>query len=202
MGRWLITLAFALLPALARADEREWRAGVGGGGTVVSARAGGADGTGLGFGARARLGYGLSDTIELSMVAAYLRASDIAFSAATLGGQTGNLFADVSTFTVGAELRWTPGVGFARAFERTGPYLAGRAGASVVLRTSQQVFTASSLLLLDADDDLRIAPFTDGAVGVEHRFGDHFFIAAELEAFVCFEQRSVAITVEAAWAWY
>src|SRR5512147_2447788 len=104
MGRWVAIVALALLPAFARADDREWRAGIGGGGMVVSAHAGGADGTGLGFGARARLGYGLSDIIELGLVAGYVRASDVAFNAATLEGQTGNLFAHVSTFTLSAEL--------------------------------------------------------------------------------------------------
>jgi hypothetical protein len=62
------------------------------------------------------------------------------------------------------KLRWTQGVRFARAFERTGPYLTGRAGAALALRTSQQVFTAASLLLLDADADIRITPFAGGAV--------------------------------------
>jgi len=204
MRRWVIILLLgvALLPALARADEREWRVGIGGGGTVVNARAGGADGTGIGFGARGRLGYGLSDTIELGLVAGYARASDIAFEAATLEGQTGTLFADVSTFTLGAELRWTPGLGLSRAFGRTGPYIAARAGAALALRTSQQVFTATNLLLLDAQDDLRLAAFAGGALGLEHRFGDHFFLAAELAASFGGDLRSFSVTGEAAWAWY
>jgi len=204
MGRFVILLlvGLVLLQAVARADEREWRVGIGGGGTVVNARAGGVDGTGIGFGARGRLGYGLSDTIELGLVAGYARASDIAFDSATLEGQTGKLFADVSTFTFGAELRWTPGLGFARAFERTGPYMSARAGGALALRTSQQLFTATNLLLLDARDDLHISAFAGGALGVEHRFGDHFFLAAELAASTSVDERSLAFTAEAAWAWY
>lgn len=200
MARWVLVLA--LLPALAAADESEWRVGIGGGGTLVNARAGGAEGTKLGFAARTRLGYGLSETIELGLVSGYVRASDIRFDEATLEKQAGTLFADISTFSLGAEVRWTPGLGLARAFERTGPYIAARAGAGLALRTSQQVFTETNLLLLDAGDDLHVAAFAGTALGVEHRFGDHFFVATELEAAVGVEHRSLSLTMEAAWAWY
>lgn len=200
MARWI--LAFALLPAVAGADESEWRAGIGGGGTVVNARAGGAEGSGPGFGARVRLAYAISDMIELGLLAGYTRVADIAFDSATLDGQTGRLFANLSTFTLAAELRWTPGIALARAFERTGPYVAVRAGATLALRTSQQVFTSTSLLLVDAGDDLHIVPVAGGALGVEHRFGDRFFLAAELSAGLGATVRSFSLTAEAAWAWY
>jgi hypothetical protein len=116
--------------------------------------------------------------------------------------QAGKLFADVSTFSMGAEVRWTPGLGLARAFERTGPYVAARAGAALLVRTSQQLFTASGLLILDANDDRRIAAFAGAALGVEHRFGDHFFLAAELAACLGVDERELGLTAEAAWVWY
>jgi hypothetical protein len=125
----------AVVPALGWADQSEWRIGAGGGAIVVDARIGGADGIGIGYEARARLGYGLSNTFELGLVGGYAHAADVAVNGATLEGQTGNLFTNLSTVSLAAELRWTPGVGLARAFERTGPYLAARAGGALVVRT-------------------------------------------------------------------
>ena len=204
--RWLV-MSVALsgvvsLSGIARGDGGEWRIGAGGGVTVMDARAGGAGGTGVGYGAHGRLGYGLSNTFELGLVGGYSHASDISFEGAALEGQSGKLFADLSTASIGAELRWTPGVWLARAFERTGPYIAARAGASLVIRTSQQLFTESSLLLVAPSDDLHLAPFAGAALGVEHRLGDHLFVAAELGGVATPESRDVALTLEVAWSWY
>ena len=108
----------------------------------------------------------------------------------------------MTTINLGAELRWTPGVGLARAFERTSPYVAARAGAALVMRTSQQLFTEGGLLILAASDDRHLTPFAEAALGVEHRFGDHLFFAAELAASLYVDERSFGVTAEAAWAWY
>ena len=198
----LVLAALASLPAVGHADQGEWRIAVGGGVTVLDANVGGASGSGVAYEARGRLAYGLSNTVEVGLVGSYVHASDLAFDGASIEGQTGTLFADVSTFTVGAELRWTPGVGLAQALERTGPFVAARAGAALVSRTSQQLFTGSSLLILDANDDLHITPFAGAALGVEHRFSDHFFLAAELAASFGVDAREVGLIAEAAWAWY
>ena len=204
MRRWVLAALPALIavPNLARGDTGEWRIGVGGGGTVMNARAGGADGTGIGYQAHGRLGYGLSNTFELGLVAAYAHASDLQFDSAMVESQAGKLFADVSAFSVGAEVRWTPGLGLARAFERTGPYLAARAGAALLVRTSQQLFTGSGLLILAPADDLRLIPFAAAAIGVEHRFGDHLFLPGEFTASLVGDVRLMGLTAEAGWAWY
>jgi hypothetical protein len=194
--------AVAVAPALARADREEWRIGAGGGAMVVEAHVGGADGTGLGYEAHARLGYGLSNTFELGLVGGYAHAADVEVDGATLEGQTGQLFTNLSTVSLAVELRWTPGIGVVRAFERTGPYLTARTGGALVVRTSQQLFTATGLLLLDQADDLRFTVLAGGAVGIEHRFGDHLFVAGELSVSVGHDQRLFAMTAEAAWAWY
>src|SRR5262249_37634020 len=145
----------AVVPSLAWADQAEYRIGAGGGLTLVDAHVGGAGGVGTGYEARARLGYGLSNTFELGLVGAYSHSSDIAVDDATVEGQTGKLYTNMSTVSLAAELRWTPGVSVARAFERTGPYLAVRAGGALVVRTSQQLFMEGSLLLVSPTDDVR-----------------------------------------------
>ncbi len=70
------------------------------------------------------------------------------------------------------------------------------------MRTSQQLFTEGGLLIVAPSDDLHVAPFAGVGLGVEHRFGDHFFLAAELAVSVGVDQRLFATTAEAAWAWY
>ncbi|SRR6266567_7591851 len=190
------------LCGIARGDEGEWRIGAGGGGAVANARLGGASGTGVGYVARGRVCYGVPNTFELGLVGSYSHASDIAFDGAALDGQTGNLFADLSEVSVGAEVRWTPGLGLARAFERTSPYVAARAGAALLMRTSQQLLTESGQLLLEPKDDLHLAPFVGAALGVEHRFGDHFFVAGEISVSLGGDVRLVGLTGDAAWAWY
>lgn len=200
---WLVTIVLIVaLPRVVHADQSEWRIGIGGGGIVPTAAVGEADGTGIGFGARARVAYGVSDTIELGVVAGYARASDLEFESATIENQTGTLFADLSEIIVGAELRWTPGVGLARAFERTGPYVAARAGGMLILRTSQQLFSGTDLLLVSPSDNLRLTAFGGAALGIEHRFGDHLFLAAELSGCLADDERSFGLIAEAAWAWY
>ena len=201
MGR-LVVVALALVPALARADQAEWRIGAGGGVTVIDARAGGVGGTGVGYAARGRLAYGLSNIVELGLVGGYAHASDLEFDSTMLKNQTETLYADVSTFSFGTEVRWTPGVGLARAFERTGPYVAARAGGALVMRTSQQLFTEGGLLIVAPSADLHFAPFAGAGLGVERRFGDHLFLAAELAAWFCVDAREFGLTAEAAWAWY
>jgi hypothetical protein len=121
---------------------------------------------------------------------------------ATLDGQAGTLYADLTVFTLGAELRWTPGVGLARLFERTSPYVAARAGLTVILHTSQQLFTGSGLLLAQPDNNAHLAPFAGAGIGVAHRLGDHFFLSGEVAVSVTDNQRVFAAIAEAAWAWY
>jgi hypothetical protein len=204
MGRWVLSALLGLMavPNLGRGDICEWRIGAGVGLTVMDARAGGASGTGVGYAARGRLAYGLLNTLEVGLVGDYAHASNIAFDEAAVEGQTGRLFADLSTASIGAELRWTPGLGLARAFERTGPYIAARAGGALVMRTSQQLFTEGGLLLLDPKDVLHLTPFAAAALGVEHRFGDHLFLGGELAVSLGVDERILALTAEATWAWY
>jgi hypothetical protein len=197
-----IVASLLVLHRSTRADEGEWRIGLAAGAAVTSVRAGGVDGAGAGLGARARVGRGLSNTIELGLFGGYAHAANVELDGATLEGQIGTLFADVSVVMLGVELRYTPGVGLTRAFERTGPYLAARAGGALVLRTSQQLFTAAGLLVLDRGDDLDLAVLAGGALGIEHRFGDHLFVGAEVGASLGVASRSLGFTVEAAWAWY
>ena len=197
-----LVVMLAALPAPARADQAEWRIGAGGGGTVVNARTGGADGTGIGYEAHGRLGHGVSNTLELGLIGGYTHAPDLAFASASVGGQTGTLFADMSTVTISVEFRWTPGLGLARAFERTSPYVAARAGAALLVRTSQQLFTETGLLILAPADDLRLIPFAAAAIGVEHRFGDHLFLPGEFTASLVGDVRLMGLTAEAGWAWY
>ena len=194
--------AVAVVPAIARADQGEWRIGAAGGAMVVDARVGGANGTGIGFEACGRLGYGLSNTFELGLVGGYAHAADVEVDGATVDGQTGKLFANVSTVSLAVELRWAPGVGLARAFERTAPYLAGRGGGALVVGTSQQLFMESSLLLASPTDDVHLRAFIGGALGIEHRLGDHFFLAVELAAATTGEARTFDVTAEVSWAWY
>jgi len=198
----LIVATLLVLPRSTRADEGEWRIGLGGGAAVTSVRAGGVDGAGAGLGARARVGRGLSNTIELGLASGYAHATNVELDGARLEGQAGTLFADVSTVTLEVELRYTPGLGLARAFERTGPYAALRAGGALVLRTSQQLFTAAGLLVLAPGDERDLAALAGGALGIEHRFGDHLFVAGEAAASLGVASRSLGFTVEAAWAWY
>jgi hypothetical protein len=202
MGKLVIVVLLSVLASRVWADKGEWRVGAGGGLTLMDARVGGVSGTGAGYDARARLAYGLSNTLDVGLVGGYAYASDISFEEAALGGQTGKLFADLSTIVLGAEMRWTLGLGLSRAFERTSPYLAARAGGALFVHTSQQVFTATNLVLLKAGDDLHIEAFAGAALGIEHRFGDHFFVAVELGASFSVDQRSFGLGAEAAWAWY
>jgi hypothetical protein len=203
MRRLLLAfLGLALHLPHARGDKGEWRVAAGGGLTLMAVRVGGASGTGAGYDARARLAYGLSNMLEVGLVGGYTHASDTSFDEAALEGQTGKLFADLSTIVLGAELRWTSGLGLARAFERTSPYVAARAGGAVVLHTSQQLFTESGLLLLQPKDDWHFGPFAGVALGVEHRFGDHIFLAGEFAASVVGTDRLFGLNAEAAWSWY
>jgi hypothetical protein len=192
----------AVVPALGRADQSEWRIGAGGGAIVVDARAGGADGIGIGYEARARLGYGLSNVLELGLVGGYAHASDVEVDGAAVGGQAGTLYADVSALGLGVEARWTPGLGLARAFERTSPYLAVRAGAALALRANQQLFTPSDQLIVQPSDDVEVGAWVGGSIGIEHRFGDRVFLAVEIMAAVVGEANVLGLSAEGAWAWY
>src|SRR5262244_1846692 len=117
-----LALASSLLAAsIANADKDEWRLGGGGVITLTTASVGGADGTGLGFDVHGRVARSITNALELGLMASYGEATDVAFAGATLEGQTGTLFADLRTASVAVELRFTPGVALARAFERTGP---------------------------------------------------------------------------------
>ena len=186
----------------ASADEGEWRLGIGGGALVTTVDVGGATGTGAGYEVRGRLGHGLSNTLELGVAFGYAHASDVRFGAAAILGQVGTLFLDRMAIALGVELRFTPGVGWARAFARTGPYVALRAGGVVDVRTSQALFTAAGLLLASEADDVRVSPSAGGAIGVEHRFGDHVFVAVEAASDLSPAARLFALTGEIAWTWY
>jgi hypothetical protein len=121
MRRFITVVTLAGVSTVAVADKNEWCIGAGGGGAVMNAHAGGTDGTGIGYETHGRLGYGVSNALELGLIGTYSHTSDIAFDDAMLAGQTGKLFGDASMVAVQGELRWTPGLGLARAFERTGP---------------------------------------------------------------------------------
>jgi hypothetical protein len=140
--------------------------------------------------------------VELGLVGTYAHATDVSFSAATLDGQSGTLFADLSMATFGAELRWTPGLTLARAFERTGPYLAARAGGALVVRTSQQIFTPGSLILAEPRGSYEIEPFASLGVGVEHRFGDQLFVDCDIAVSYSRNERSVTVDAGISWTWY
>jgi hypothetical protein len=210
MGTRAATFVAALGPGLvlwavsvtAGADQSEWRLGVAGGAVLTTATLAAAPGTGLGFGVRGRIGYGLSDSVELGGIVSYTDAEDICFEHAAMLGQAGTLYANLSTIAAGAELRWTPGVGVARAFARTGPYLAARGGATLVITSGQQLFAPNNLLILDADDALDVRAFGAAAIGLEHRFGDHLFVAAEIAATFMADARRIDSTFELAWSWY
>lgn len=191
-----------LVAGLAHADDGEWRIAAGGGGSVTTASAGGAEGTGMGFEAHGRVGRGITNAVELGVAASYSDATDVAFAGATLDRQIGTLYADVHTVSLGIELRLTPGVALARAFERTGPYLAVRAGGAFGVRTNQQIFTGANLLLAAPPDTVELGIFVRGALGVEHRFGDHLFVSAELGATRTSGATLFDFTAEATWAWY
>jgi hypothetical protein len=77
-----------------------------------------------------------------------------------------------------------------------------RAGAALVVRTSQQVFASGNLLLLEPPDDLQAVPIASVALGVEHRFGDHILLAGELAMSVTVDEGLLALTAEVVWAWY
>lgn len=197
-----LALPLLLLAGLAHADDGEWRIGAGGGGTAVNARAGGADGAGIGYEAHGRVGYGVSNTIELGLVGSYASVSNVPFDDAALAGQTGKLFADLSMAELLAEVRWIPGVGLTRAFERTSPFLAARAGAALLVRTSQELLAPGNLLLVVPEDEIDMDPVVGGAIGVERRLGDHLFVAAELGAMWTSGATLFNFTAEATWAWY
>jgi len=153
-----LALPLLLIAGLAHADDGEWRVGAGGGGTAVNARAGGAEGTAIGYEAHGRVGYGVSNTIELGIVGSYASVSNVPFDGAALAGQTGKLFADLSTAGLLAELRWTPGVGLTPAFERTSLFFAARAGTALLVRTSQELLSPRNLLLVAPEDGIELAP--------------------------------------------
>jgi hypothetical protein len=197
-----LPLSLFLFAGLAHADEAEWRVGAGGGGAVVNVRAGGTDGTGIGYQAHGRVGYGLSNTFELGFVGMYASVSNVPFDGAALAGQTGRLFADVSTAELLAEVRWRPGVALAGAFERTSPFLAARTGVALVMRTSQELLAPGNLLLVAPQDEIELAAVAGGAFGVEHRFGDHLFVSAELGAERLGDATLIDVTAEAAWAFF
>jgi hypothetical protein len=192
----------AVVPALGWADQSEWRIGAGGGAAVMQVQLGGAEGVGLGYAAQGRLDYGLSNVLELGVVGSYAHASDIEVDGRAVGGETGTLYADVSTFALGIEARWTPGLSVARAFERTSPYLAARAGAAFGLRTNQELFTPKSLLLSAPADDVSLTPWAGGALGVEHRFGDRLFLGGEVAVVLGGDDHLLELGAEASWAWY
>lgn len=197
-----LTPGLVLLAATAGADQSEWRLGVAGGAVLTSATLADARGDGLGFAVQGRMGYGLLDSFDLGGIVSYTSVSDVRFEHASMLGQAGTLYANLATFALGAELRFAPGVGLARAFSRTGPYLAVRGGAAVLVMSGQQLFGPSNLLILDVDDGLDVRPFCGAAVGVEHRFGDHLFVAGELAATFMAGARRFDSTLELAWSWY
>jgi len=191
------------LAARARADEGEFRLALGGGATIALEHAGGVEGSpGAGWTARGRFAYGLSNTVEIGALMSYGVAANLRFTNARIDGQGGTLFADLATLALGPEVRVTPGVALGRAFARTGPYVAARVGAALAMKTSQELLDAESLLVLTPGDDLSVRPFAAGAVGVEHRFGDHAFFSAELAYVVMPDGGRVEATGEFAWSWY
>jgi len=207
MGTRTTLRAWALVSSLlaasrALSDEGEWRVAAGGGAVVTKASVGGADGTAFGFEAHGRVARGLTNAVDLGLTASYAEGTDVAFAGATLGGQTGTLYSDLRMVSLGLDLRLAPGVALARAFERTGPYLAVRASGALSVRTSQEILSRANLLLTAPPDALGLGLVVGGALGLERRFGDHFVVALELGASVGADARRLALTSEVAWAWY
>src|SRR6266545_3163121 len=131
-----------ILAGLAHADANEWCLGVAGAGVITKTRTASVAGDALGFGARARLGYGLTNNLELAAEGAFTRTQAVEFNGASIEGQRGDLFADLTTAELEAGVRWTFGVEVWRALERFHPFLGVRAGGIVRSLSGQVLLNA------------------------------------------------------------
>jgi len=198
LGPGLVLLA----AAAAHADRAEWRFELGGGAAALMSKQGGANGGALAVTGYGRFAYGITDAFDIAVVSTYARGADVEFDFATIDGQKGRLFADLTSCGVLVELRWTLGVGVSRAFERTRPYVAVRAGGALLLVDSQELFDASERTLATPGDSARVAGAVGAAIGLEHRFGDRLTLTGDLDVLVHGDVKHGGFTFSLGWSWY
>jgi hypothetical protein len=188
--------------AYAHADAEEWRLALAGSSLSATTTAAGVEGSQLGFGGRLRLGYGLFDPLEIAVEAGGIRAQALEFVRAEIDRQIGNLYADATLLELSIGARWMFGVETWRALERTRPFLGVRGGGVLRILSGQLLLNANDMVLGTPDDELRLAPFIAGGAGIEHRFGDHLFIAVSIDVAYGDEYRHLGGSLEVAWSWY
>jgi hypothetical protein len=196
------TLALLLAAPAARADHSEWQLAVGAGAAVVDTAAAETSGTGVGFDVATRFAWGLTNSLDLGLAVSYSRVANVRFAGAVHDGQAGTLFADVVGAGLLAELRWTLGVGVARAFDRTRSYFAARAGGELVVLSAQELRGAGGKTVVTPDATARLTFVAGGAAGVEHRFGDRLIVALELNVLVGPKDRRGGLALELGWRGY
>ncbi len=195
-------LGIVLLTGIAHADAEEWRVMAGGSATITTSEVAGAEAEALGFGGRIRLGYGVTNNLELAIEAAGTRAQALAFPGAAIDRQEGTLFADATLAELSMGLRWTFGVEVWRALDRVRPFIGVRAGGLVQYLSGQVLLNEQDMILVSPEDDLRFRPFVGGSLGLERRFGDHFFAGISINLALGADYRQLGASLELAWAWY
>jgi len=183
----LLQLLVFLVAGPASADENEIRLGLQAGGAMWWVPPSRGDGTdfGAGWTVGGSASYGLSDAWALGLEGYYNGiVGDLSYSGVTVGDAHGKLYEEVNYFSIGAFTRWTI---WGR---NVTPYLAAGVGVYSSNHSNVDLYTPDeSALLLDLEDERMTNAYFNAGLGLEWRFLDYFFLAAEARVSVLLGDR-------------
>jgi hypothetical protein len=198
LGAWVLCTAVG--PA--HADTDEWRLEAAG--TLASERvhAAAAEGQATGVGGQLVVSRGLTNSIDALATLSLHRAQAVPFTDAKVQGQTGTLYADSMGATAGVGARLSLGVETARVFERLHPFVAVAGGLLLRALTGQELVNPRNMVLVESGDDYAVLPYLEAAVGLERRFGDHWFVVASADLTLASDFTALGGSLGLGWSFY
>jgi hypothetical protein len=207
MGRIQITLTILALALLgggvAHADSEEWRFGLSAGADYSNVSLQGVSSASFVPGARLRAAYGLSDQLDVGGNLGFQQFSNFEFDGAQVQGKNGNLFANLFTFEMSADVRYTADNTISPLFAETRPFAGARAGLMYRGLSARSLASPAGFQLMSLGDDSSVLPLIGGTLGVERRVNT--YLALGLAADVTLagtSYQAIGFSIEASWLTY